>query len=282
MPWYALFLIHFSKVKGKNLFTVNNIIFSKQNLPYRNTKSFRSFLVTDNHRGYVINKIFYNHFKILIMIRKTIALAIAACTLLACKNNDPEVKPEVKETYFPLAIGNQWVYDTYAVSYQDKETLMPELRDTVTITKDTLIDGKSYFLLRSSFKISNLNEMNEHQFFSNISNTALRDSSGYILGPYGAIRCSPDFESHDTLKTRVDQYLTYKYVMKDPNKDLTVPAGTFKVVAMEKNVQENKTNNKKIVNEYFVKNVGPIYNHVIFMHEGKDLRRKKLVAYHLK
>lgn len=204
---------------------------------------------------------------------------IAACTLLACKKKDPEVEPKPKDTYFPLAVGNQWVYDTYSVSNDDEETLLPDLRDTIRVEKDTLINGKSYFLLRSSFTPNN----DIHLIFADMFNTALRDSSGYIVNSDGVVCFSPDFKSHDTLRTYVGRDISYKEVMTDPNKKITVPAGTFKVLAMERHIWVNTPPSpRRLHHKYFAKNVGPIYNHAFYMSDGKDVYRKKLVAYHLK
>lgn len=71
---------------------------------------------------------------------------------------DPELQPDQKEVkhgiqYFPLAVGNNWVYSTHSTFFDD-QTLESELidqLDTLTILKDTTVNSIDYFYFNRGY-----------------------------------------------------------------------------------------------------------------------------------
>ncbi len=76
------------------------------------------------------------------------ALALTLTALVGCSRHAVDVQP-VGESYFPLAVGNRWVFqsETY-----DAAT-MPGLarRDTVAVTAKALHDGAAYYLVEATW-----------------------------------------------------------------------------------------------------------------------------------
>jgi len=102
-----------------------------------------------------------------------IAVSIFACKKDQEKNVDPQ-KPVPLPVYMPMEVGNYWVYQSFKVENTGETPL--DKYDSVTITRDTMINDHRYFIF----------EGNEH---SSPWHTLriLRDSSGYYVFPNGEI-----------------------------------------------------------------------------------------------
>ena len=91
-------------------------------------------------------------------------------TLLSCEKGD-----EDPVNYFPLAVGNYWVYGYFWTNSQS-ENPTPFAFDSIAISRDTLISGLKYFVIEGC------------QFFFNGEWRIIdivRDSSGYIINHEG-------------------------------------------------------------------------------------------------
>jgi hypothetical protein len=93
---------------------------------------------------------------------------------VSCNKNDsnPLTTSESNATaadYFPLSAGNYWIYEFYSadstLNFTDQNTI-----DSIYIEKDTLINGQTYKVLKSSL-------------FQ--STTFVRDSSDYVVSGDG-------------------------------------------------------------------------------------------------
>lgn len=74
--------------------------------------------------------------------------------MAACSTNDqdlpgPQLIITVSE-YSQLEVGNYWIYDWYEVHPDGSETPM-ELRDTLQVEADTLIEGRTMFIRTGTF-----------------------------------------------------------------------------------------------------------------------------------
>lgn len=74
---------------------------------------------------------------------KIISFLCILC-LHACENEE-EFPIEDSCCYFPLAIGNYWIYDIYEVNSNGTEKLINQ-NERFTITKDTLINDLIYYI----------------------------------------------------------------------------------------------------------------------------------------
>lgn len=102
------------------------------------------------------------------------------------QNSEPIPTPIVSKGYFPLSVGNYWVYKKFT-----KDTLGNLLGgislDTVKVRKDTTINGKIFY------------EIKGHPVLTgNISVYYCRDSADYIIYPNGYKFSLTNFT--DTLK----------------------------------------------------------------------------------
>jgi hypothetical protein len=74
---------------------------------------------------------------------------LALTLLLAgCNQHAVDVVP-AGESYFPLSVGNRWVFDRYAAAYS--ESAQPLGRDTVLIDARTKVAGRTYYHLRTTW-----------------------------------------------------------------------------------------------------------------------------------
>ncbi len=73
--------------------------------------------------------------------------------MAACSNNNEEPGAQLLITvseFSQLEVGNYWIYDWYEVQPDGSETAM-ELRDTLRIESDTLIEGRTMFIRTGTF-----------------------------------------------------------------------------------------------------------------------------------
>lgn len=107
-----------------------------------------------------------------ILLLTVLSLAVIACKK---KNKTPETPIETPAAYnYTANPGSYWVYDWYQVDSLGNETYT-NLRDTVYVEKDTVINGNTY-----------------HKFTgTELGNIAMvryeRDSSGFIVDHHGEI-----------------------------------------------------------------------------------------------
>ena len=117
-------------------------------------------------------------------MRKLFLPGLIAFVIVSCENtpsnpgiDDPVLPPDAG--YFPLTIGSSWVYQHVNIDQLGQETFRDET-DSVVVSKDTLINGKLYYVF----------EGNNYPF--NGGNWGivdiLRDSMGYIVNQHGEIK----------------------------------------------------------------------------------------------
>ena len=91
---------------------------------------------------------------------------MSSLALASCKKD--ENKPSVTTNYFPLAVGNYWVYNVYRTNLSTgKDSLIGT--DSTYVKKDTLIKNQKYFILF------------DNSAFQSFSGLILRDSANCIL-----------------------------------------------------------------------------------------------------
>lgn len=113
---------------------------------------------------------------------KIIILLCTVCIIYSCKkdNNQPGITPPATipmNAYFPLSIGNYWVYE-FTTRMPDGTIVGTPSIDTIKVSGDTTINTYTYYILESNKPVQNT------RYYR-------RDSLGYVVNQKGSIRLFP-------------------------------------------------------------------------------------------
>jgi len=210
-------------------------------------------------------------------MRKLFLLVLAISLFAAC--NKDKTNPQEESNYFPMQIGNYWVYQHYNIDSLGNETDMNKT-DSVIIKRDTIINNKQYFVLEGTNYPYNGNRWEILDY--------LRDSSGYLVNFNGIIKCSEN-NFTDTLVSKTEvigedtlYFLTYQ--MEAPDNYIIVPAGEFEVLNFKGTVVMPKNHpgikNPRYMNNYYADGVGKIIETYFFL-SSPFISEKRLVRYNI-
>jgi hypothetical protein len=210
-------------------------------------------------------------------MRRLIIIAFVLPILFSCNKENNEIEPSEVLTYFPLEIGNYWIYQHYKIDTLGNETIL-EAIDSITITKDTLIRGDNFFIF----------EGHSDMGFCDLDGSVLRDSSGYLVDSAGNIFFA-ESNFTDTLLTYAafidgDTVYTIDYKMEQHDIDVITPAGSFEVLnyrgtlIMHEEVEDLPST--RYMNNFYSKDVGKIVSTYLFMSVPYTYERR-LVRYHI-
>lgn len=111
----------------------------------------------------------------------TIFLLVSIIAFYSCNKDLPADPPQDQDpifnNYYPMSIGNYWVYE-YITKDPNGTIIGSPSYDTTKIIGDTLIDSQSYYILSLNKPMNN-------------TRITLRDSSGYIINQNGKINLLP-------------------------------------------------------------------------------------------
>jgi len=206
--------------------------------------------------------------------------AISIMLLSSCKKDE-----EISETptintvdYSHLTVGNYWVYENYILDSLGVATLMDQV-DTVTVDRDTIINGQTYFVLTGTRYPTTESQILE----------ILRDSGTYIVSSNGEIIFSStnftDTLREDTLMTGLDTIVYTTYQMEHIIGDISVPAGLFSDVLDFKGTVNSPIYSyllvfPKYVHYYYAPGIGKIYSKRPFLISPMQIEQK-LVEYYV-
>jgi hypothetical protein len=220
------------------------------------------------------------------MTRKSIFL-IPLIIFSACKKKD-EPAPSSDEklivrdnAYYPLAIGNYWVYEHYQVLKTGEENkLHPIDRDSIAVSRDTLINGKKYAVLEGK---------NSPFTYASSVIDCVRDSAGYLINSHHDILFS-SVNFTDTLGRFYNDDTINKFIyssvwwMDQIEQTLQVPAGTFDCIVKKTrrgyNFYERQDERSEVWRSCYAKGIGPVmleYNYQYAI--GISKNEKRLVRY---
>lgn len=215
-------------------------------------------------------------------MKKVILVVVVIICFFSCHKDDEAVISKVTtSSYLPMAVGNYWVYQEYTT--QNNGTFVPSSAiDSVCISKDTIINGKTFYKFDSFQIYASLVppiRVNGSDFYS--------DSCKNLINPKGEIMFSED-NFTDILLRRSDviQEDTFTWItgkMEKLDQIVTVPAGTFNDVLNLKgtvncNPKFSSVSNPRYVNKYLAKNVGEILHSYIFVDVDITIE-KRLIRY---
>lgn len=213
-------------------------------------------------------------------MRKLFCLGLVVTLFASCAKDDPttSVAPVDKANYFPLQIGNYWIYEHFEIDSSGNETKRNST-DSVVISGDTVIGGNQYYIMEDYAINGGMWESTDY----------LRDSSGYIVNREGKIIFSAD-NFTDTLASIIhieggDTLFVVNYQMEKLTSQVVVPAGTFEVLNFKGTIieyyQYPGIKNPRYSNNYFADNVGKISETTLYFH-SPIISEKRLVRYKVK
>lgn len=201
--------------------------------------------------------------------------------IFSCEKTKDEETPDAVTDYFPMEIGNFWVYEHYRVDMSGHSTKLP-LVDSIVIVSDTIINGNSYYVFEGT------------DYFRKGDNWSIlgifRDSSNCIINHKGEIKLSLANFS-DTLHQAVLEYDTQKYAeiiykMIPEDKNVAVPAGKFKAFNFRGTFIANKDfipsgiENPRFLNNYYSKGIGLVSKNYFYF-TGEHNFEVKLSKYNI-
>lgn len=199
-------------------------------------------------------------------MKKIMLVLFAGLALVSCKKEESIINQtsqrESVTDYFPMTSGSFWVYKEYA---SDSSMIFSEtgLLDSVSVIKDTLINGSSYTLFNSSLW----------------GKKYCRDSNGVIVYSNGDKLLSLNSES----KYIEDRYLEagnpHYYLTTSLSKTdsiFSVPAGSFLSKYLVGTILYTQESKKRSYIMAFTKNVGLVYKKVFWLFDGSYLEYRLL------
>lgn len=210
------------------------------------------------------------------MKHNILIISITLLFLAACQKNNPEpIPPITVKNYFPLAVGNYWIYERSECDSNWTNCLSKSI-DTNIVTKDTSINGITYF------KIEGVDVAGRR------TSWYLRDSLDFIVDLNGIILLSnTDFENvlqeYYAIDDENDTLCFWYRQMQDEPNYVEVPAGSFECLDNKLFLYRKTDDFKREFNThyYFSKNVGPVFESSMLVSNTLNFKRE-LIEYNLK
>ncbi len=188
------------------------------------------------------------------MKQLTLLCTMALVSFMACQKENTSTSIVNTENYFPLKVGNYWIYANSNVNQNGMETLSQEL-DSVYLEKDTLINGKTYFKMVSSLPNSSI-----------FSTKFIKDSLHYLVDDKG-IKLFSSQNFADTLhvsdNTGLENILKTRFYKMEKEDNVKSPIGTYNCLDYRMKgvlVQPIDGKNELFCHTYYAKDIGIIKN----------------------
>lgn len=213
---------------------------------------------------------------------KNLILVVSILVIFySCKKNDNSDNVKViTSSFLPMSVGNYWVYLQFDID-SNGNAIQSSIIDSTIISKDTLINGKTYYRFDNfeSFPMSKGANTNFVSF------EYYRDSSKYLINSSGQILFSETnfadtiYRKIATIQDDTVSWTTGK--MEKTNINLIVPAGNFTNLLNLKgtvicNSKFTKIENPRYVNKYYAQEIGEILHSYIYVAGGGSVERRLL------
>ena len=206
------------------------------------------------------------------MKRVNFLFLILSVFIFSCQKEESKTQeyPEKVTDYFPLKVGNYWIYKTSTCDSLEFGCEDYDL-DSVYISGTKIIDGNIYY--RMSGLLHN-------------STMLYRDSGDYIIDSIGRIIFAlnhfntPIYEYEETYSDKI--LFMVSYSINSVSTEIDVPAGVFScynvlgTVWLEK---DNFTTPRYIHNNY-AEGVGLVYKTMFYLSSETGIKQE-LIRYHL-
>lgn len=218
------------------------------------------------------------------MKKTVLLLALPLTMIISCSKEklDPVSSSgsSASASFIPLKVGNYWVYETYEIDTLGNEKLTTQY-DSVTVIKDTLINGQTYFKVQSSGATAA--SLFRGSYLRNDSHTILsynlvdqKDDTLFSLFNHGSIIKTRTFSSPPI------ELLMETWVHVTP-KEITTNAGSFRCYNEEtlfSPTQQNYPWYPRSNHRTYSNKVGIITDQYNFF-SSPNLYEKRLVRFHL-
>ena len=203
---------------------------------------------------------------------------ITGVLLLAACNENPDTVLQPPHDYFPLSVGNYWIYDHYEVMETGEETLTGR-RDSIYIEKVKLIGSDVYYIIKGSRFLCG-------HFFTSQDYQVIRDSSGYLINENGSVFMSSVCfgetlnEFADTMPDG-DTLYSGIYSMQTEPAEVSVPAGSFDVINCRVKITVFEEDERKVrySDNLFAEDVGEVLDSYFYLSQTDRHYEKRLVCY---
>jgi hypothetical protein len=211
-------------------------------------------------------------------VKNLFYLSIFAFVLLSCEKEPNTLPLDSTNSFLPLQTGNYWVYQHLKIDAENQATPIDRM-DSVIVDRDTLINGKTYFILEGTNY-----PFNRSWGIVDI----LRDSSGYIVDHMGKLKFS-DSNFTDILASKVevidaDTLYSLSYKMESEEHPYTVPAGVFDVLNFKGTVFAYEDlpgiDNPRYLHTRYARGVGKVMQSYFYLH-SPFVGEKQLIRYHI-
>lgn len=217
-------------------------------------------------------------------MRKLFLFTLLVFVIVSCEKTLPDggvenPTPAEGSDYFPLIVGSYWVYEHIDIDPLGQETVRAQ-SDSVTITRDTLINGSLYYVLEGSNYPFNGGKWGVIDI--------LRDSVGYIVSSHGEVKLSSS-NFTDTLTVKKEMHAgevlyTLSYRMEKEDLPCQVPAGTFNVINYKGTVVSYQDRedipNPRYLNTLYAEGVGNVLR-TYFYFSSPNISEKRLLRYYI-
>lgn len=211
------------------------------------------------------------------MKRLIVFALIGSIALISCKKENPVEEPTVpKETvldYFPLTIGNYWVYESFHCD-SNEITCESNSIDTNWVTKDTLINGNTFYKIEGRRVF-----WKDPVFF--------RDSGDYIVDEKGKVVFThlntQDVFNYETVLNPANDTIFYWYFkLKNKFEDVSVQAGEFECLNFQGSLFRiyDDFETEHFLRNNYSKNVGLVEQKSLFA-TSLHVVKRELVGYHI-
>jgi hypothetical protein len=190
------------------------------------------------------------------MKQLTLLCAMALVSFMACQKENASTPTIMADNYFPLKVGNYWIYANSFVDEKGLETPSKEL-DSVYVEKDTLINGQTYFKMvyATSSTISN-----------SLSTRFIKDSLHYIVNEKGVKLFSSE-NFRDTLHVLdnkgLENLIKTRFYKMEKEDNVQSLIGTYNCLDYRMTgvlVQPSDGKSERFCHNYYAKNIGIIKN----------------------
>lgn len=207
------------------------------------------------------------------------ALVSATVFFIASCKDDNSPGPVQYDNYTQLKVGNYWIYQIFDI---DSLGYGPPLNkyDSCYISKDTLVNGYTYFYLTHGSPLTLGND---------IYNKWLRDSLHYLVDIAGNIYfSSEDFDNvlyTQAATNETDTIFTQERKMTDKDATTNTPAGSF-ITSNCRTIFTIYTaglpQEKKFSHRRYARNIGIVPETLPFYASSIRYEERRLLRYHLK
>ncbi len=213
-------------------------------------------------------------------MRNLIYLGALMVLFASCEKSEPTEVVETKDStnYFPMEIGNYWVYEVYEVDTLGNEENLGVL-DSIVIVGDTVINNKNYFVFHGP--VEYFRSFDTVQF--------LRDSMGFVVNSCGTIKMAPEDVENPIWSYNIPSEGTtlfnISYSLEKNNDILILPAGAYEVINYKGTVNMLVDGHfshlyPRYIHNYYADGIGLIMKTRFFALFPKHFE-ERLIRYHI-